>query len=41
MVDEGYRVEVGVVLINNGDLDFPIKQGEKVAQLILKNINTP
>ena len=41
VVDEDYRVEVGVVLINHGDQDFPVKQGGRIAQLILEKIKTP
>ena len=41
VVDEDYRGEVGVVLVNNGDQDFPVKQGDRIAQLILEKIKTP
>ena len=41
VVDEDYRGEVGVVLINNGKQDFTVKQGDRIAQLILKKISTP
>ena len=41
MVDEDYRGEIGVVLINNGNQDFTVKQGDRIAQLILEKVSTP
>jgi dUTP pyrophosphatase len=40
VVDSGYRGEVGVVLQNLSDEDFPYKKGDRVAQLILEQCNT-
>lgn len=41
VVDEDYRGAVGVVLFNHGDSDFNVKQGDRIAQLILERIMTP
>ena len=41
VVDQDYRGEVGVVLFNHSDVDFKVKQGDKIAQLILEKIKTP
>ena len=40
VVDSGYRGEVGVVLQNLSEHDFPFCQGERIAQLILEQCNT-
>ncbi len=40
VVDSGYRGEVGVVLQNLSEHDFPFSQEERVAQLILEQCNT-
>ncbi len=34
-VDEGYRGEVGVILINHGKNAFEVKKGMKIAQLVI------
>jgi len=39
VVDYDYRGNVGVVLFNHGNEDFPIKCGDRVAQLILERIS--
>ncbi|KAI9339945.1 dUTPase-like protein [Obelidium mucronatum] len=36
VIDADYRGPVGVVLFNFGSLDFEIKEGDRVAQLILE-----
>lgn len=36
VIDEDYRGDVGVILINLGDKDFIIHHGDRVAQLILE-----
>ena len=41
VVDEDYRGEIGVVLINNGNQDFTVKEGNRIAQLILEKVSTP
>ncbi len=35
-IDEGYRGEVGVILINHGREPFTVHQGMKVAQLVVQ-----
>jgi dUTP pyrophosphatase len=35
-IDEGYRGEIGVILINHGKGDFKVSRGMKVAQLVVK-----
>lgn len=41
VIDADYRGEVKVLLFNLGDEDFEIKEGDRVAQLILERIVTP
>ena len=38
VIDEDYRGNVGIILFNHGDLDYQVKQGERIAQLILEKI---
>ena len=35
-IDAGYRGEVGVILINHGDTPFPIKRGDRIAQMVIQ-----
>ena len=35
VVDSDYRGNVGIVLINNGESEFVVKRGDKIAQMIL------
>jgi dUTP pyrophosphatase len=35
-IDEGYRGEIGVILINHGTGEFRVERGMKVAQLVVK-----
>lgn len=35
-IDEGYRGEVGVVLINHSDVDFTIEKHMRIAQLVVQ-----
>ena len=41
VVDADYRGEVGVVLFNHADDGFRVRQGDRIAQLILERIKTP
>ncbi len=34
-IDEGYRGEIGVILINHGQAEFIVERGMKVAQLVV------
>lgn len=38
VVDYDYRGSLGVVLFNHSDIDFTIKRGDRIAQLILERI---
>ena len=37
-IDEGYRGEIGVILINHGKEDFIAEKGMKIAQLVIKPV---
>ncbi len=37
-IDEGYRDELGVILINLGDEDFFVEKGMRIAQLVIKPV---
>lgn len=37
-VDADYRGEINVILINHGDAPFPIKRGERIAQMVIAPI---
>ena len=41
VIDADYRGEIGVVMINHSDEDLKVKQGDRIAQLILEKISTP
>ncbi|KAI8589690.1 dUTPase-like protein, partial [Geranomyces variabilis] len=41
VIDADYRGPVGVVLFNFGEAAFEIKEGDRVAQLVLERIVTP
>jgi dUTP pyrophosphatase len=34
-IDADYRGEIGVLLINHGEAPFPIRRGERIAQLVI------
>ncbi len=34
-VDADYRGEIGVLLINHGGVPFPIRRGERIAQMVI------
>ena len=40
VVNADYHGEVGVVLFNHGDQDFEVRMGDRIAQLVLKKIDT-
>ncbi|MEW9096954.1 MAG: dUTP diphosphatase [Clostridiaceae bacterium] len=37
-IDEGYRGEVGVILINHGKEAFKVEMGMKIAQMVVKPV---
>lgn len=37
-IDEGYRGEIGVILINHGKEEFQVNKGMKIAQMIIKPV---
>jgi dUTP pyrophosphatase len=37
-VDADYRGELGVLLINHGDAPFPIRRGERIAQMVIASV---
>lgn len=39
-IDEGYRGEIGVILINLGKEDFKVTRGMKIAQMVIKPVIT-
>ncbi|CAL0317740.1 unnamed protein product [Lupinus luteus] len=41
VIDADYRGPVGVILFNHSDVDFEVKVGDRVAQLIIERIVTP
>jgi dUTP pyrophosphatase len=41
VIDADYRGQVKVLLFNHGEADFEIKEGDRVAQLVLERIYTP
>ncbi|WCJ20945.1 Deoxyuridine 5'-triphosphate nucleotidohydrolase [Euphorbia peplus] len=41
VIDADYRGPVGVILFNFSELDFEVKKGDRIAQLIIEKIVTP
>jgi dUTP pyrophosphatase len=41
VIDEDYRGNVGVILFNHSEVDFEVKRGDRIAQLVLEHISTP
>jgi len=41
VIDSDYRGSVGVVLFNHSDVDYVVRCGDRVAQLIIEKIETP
>lgn len=37
-IDEGYRGEIGVILINHSDETFKVEEGMKIAQMVVKPV---
>ena len=35
-IDEGYRGEIGVILINHSKVDFKVEKGMRIAQMVVK-----
>ncbi len=40
-IDAGYRGEIGVVLANLGEMDFDVKAGDRIAQLVVAPVTRP
>lgn len=40
-MDEDYRGNLGVVMFNHSDSDFPVAKGDRIAQLICEKIFYP
>ena len=40
-IDSGYRGEVGVILVNFGEVDFQVKKGDKIAQIVIAPVTQP
>ena len=37
-IDAGYRGEVGVIMFNAGKLPFPVKRGDRIAQMVIAKL---
>lgn len=37
-IDEGYRGEIGVIMINHGSSAFQVEKGMKIAQMLIKPV---
>ena len=40
-IDEGYRGEICIILVNHGKEDFVVKKGMKIAQMVINPIVQP
>ncbi len=40
-IDSGYRGEIGVILFNSSDVDFPVRKGDRVAQMVIAPVTQP
>ena len=41
LIDQGYRHELGVLLYNHSDADFPVAVGDRIAQLCIERYTHP
>lgn len=41
VIDSDYRGEVKVLLFNHSEVDFEVKEGDRIAQLVIERIYTP
>ena len=41
VIDQDYRGPIRIILFNHGSKDYKVKQGDRVAQLILEKCCTP
>lgn len=39
VIDADYRGQVKILLFNHADVDFEVKEGDRVAQLILERVS--
>jgi len=39
-IDSDYRGEVGVILVNLGEAPFPVRRGDRIAQLVFARVET-
>ncbi|APC41270.1 dUTP diphosphatase [Clostridium estertheticum] len=37
-IDEGYRGEIGIILINHGKINFRVEMNMKIAQMVIKPV---
>ena len=38
-IDEDYRGEVGVILVNHGQEDFKVKRSDRIAQMVINKVD--
>lgn len=41
VIDEDFRSDIKVLLMNHGDANYTINAGDRIAQLIIENISSP
>jgi deoxyuridine 5'-triphosphate nucleotidohydrolase len=41
VIDADYRGQVRVLLFNHGEVEYMVKEGERVAQLVLERVGCP
>ncbi|MDO3376677.1 dUTP diphosphatase [Geoalkalibacter halelectricus] len=37
-IDADYRGEIGIILINHGQMDFTVKPGDRIAQMVIARV---